>query len=65
MHKFFVPISSICDSKVTIQGEDVKHIIKVLRLEKGAIISINNCEGQEYIGEIISTDKKEVLVNIK
>lgn len=65
MHKFFVPKNSICDNKVAIQGEDVKHIIKVLRLEKGAIISINNCEGQEYIGEIISTDKKEVLVNIK
>ena len=64
MHKFFVPKESICDSRVTIQGEDVKHIIKVLRLQKGAIISINNCDGQEYIGEIISTDKKEVLVNI-
>jgi 16S rRNA (uracil1498-N3)-methyltransferase len=65
MHKFFVPKESICDNGVTILGEDVKHIIKVLRLQAGAIISINNCEGQEYIGEIVSTDKKEVLVNIK
>jgi 16S rRNA (uracil1498-N3)-methyltransferase len=65
MHKFFVPKESICENGVTISGEDVKHIIKVLRLQAGAIISINNCEGQEYIGEIVSTDKKEVLVNIK
>ena len=65
MHKFFVPKESICNNRVTIQGEDVKHILKVLRLKQGAVISINNCMGQEYIGEIISTDKKEVLVNIK
>ena len=65
MHKFFVPKESICDNMVAIQGDDVKHILKVLRLHEGVLISINNCEGQEYIGEIVSTDKKEVLVNIK
>jgi 16S rRNA (uracil1498-N3)-methyltransferase len=65
MHKFFVPKESICENTVAISGEDVKHILKVLRLHEGAIISINNCEGQEYIGEIISTDKKEVLVSIR
>lgn len=65
MHKFFVPKESICDNRVIIQGEDVKHILKVLRLKQGTVISINNCVGQEYIGEIISADKKEVLVKIK
>jgi len=65
MHKFFVPKERIFDNRVAIQGEDVKHILKVLRLQEGAVISINNCEGHEYIGEIISTDKKEVLVNIR
>ena len=37
----------------------------MFRLKEGAVISINNCDGHEYIGEIMSTDKKEVLVNIR
>ena len=64
MHKFFVPKSNINDNKAIIEGEDVKHIYKVLRLQVGEKVSVNNCEGKEYIGEIVSIDKKVVNINI-
>jgi 16S rRNA (uracil1498-N3)-methyltransferase len=65
MHKFFVPKENIYNDIALIEGDDVKHIYKVLRLEKGHIVNINNCDGEEYIGEIISVDKKEVQVLLK
>ncbi|MBX4266718.1 16S rRNA (uracil(1498)-N(3))-methyltransferase [Clostridium estertheticum] len=64
MHKFFVPKSSIDDNKAIIEGEDVKHIYKVLRLQVGEKVSINNSCGKEYIGEITYIDKKVVNINI-
>jgi 16S rRNA (uracil1498-N3)-methyltransferase len=64
MHKFFVPKQNIVDNSAIIDGEDVKHIYKVLRLKVGEKVSINNCEGKEYIGEITLIDKKVVNINI-
>ncbi|MBU3073021.1 16S rRNA (uracil(1498)-N(3))-methyltransferase [Clostridium estertheticum] len=64
MHKFFVPKSSIDANKAIIEGEDVKHIYKVLRLQVGEKVSINNSCGKEYIGEITYIDKKVVNINI-
>ncbi|MCB2288777.1 16S rRNA (uracil(1498)-N(3))-methyltransferase [Clostridium sp. CS001] len=64
MHKFFVPKHSIVDNIATIDGEDVKHIYKVLRLKLKDKVSINNCEGKEYLGEITLIDKSSVTVNL-
>lgn len=65
MNKFFVPKINFREDMVTIEGEDVKHIYKVLRLQDGDEISLNNCEGKEFIGEIIEINKKQVKVKIK
>lgn len=65
MHKFFVPKENISNGKAIISDEDVKHIYKVLRLKIEDEVIINNCEGEEFLGEISYVDKKEVLVNIK
>ena len=64
MHKFFVPKHNIVDNIATIDGEDVKHIYKVLRLKVKEKVSINNCEGKEYLGEINYIDKSSVTVNL-
>jgi len=64
MHKFFVPQESINGSTAVIEGEDVKHIYRVLRLEEGAQVVINDCRGTEYLGEIIGIDKKQVCLKI-
>lgn len=64
MHKFFVSKENISGNTAVITGDDVKHIYKVLRLESGDQVNINNCEGKEYLGEIHSVDKREVRVNL-
>ncbi len=64
MHKFFVPKNSIDGNNAIIDSEDVKHIYRVLRLQVGDKVSINNCEGKEYLGEITFIDKKVVNVNL-
>lgn len=64
MHKFFVPKKNIEGNKAIIDGEDVKHIYKVLRLKIGDVVSVNNSEGKEYIGEITLIDKSSVEINL-
>lgn len=64
MHKFFVAKNNITGDKAYIEGDDVKHIYKVLRLHEGEKVSINNCEGQEFLGIIEKIDKKEVIVSL-
>lgn len=64
MHKFFVPKENIVGDICTIVGDDVKHIYKVLRLKEGDKVSINNCEGKEYLAELLDINKKEIKANI-
>lgn len=64
MHKFFVKKENITDNLAVIEGDDVKHIYKVLRLNIGDKISINDLEGTEYLGEITDINKKQVLVKL-
>lgn len=64
MHKFFVAKENLTTSEALIDGEDVKHIYKVLRLQVYDNLLINDCEGTEYLGEIKSISKENVIVNI-
>lgn len=64
MHKFFVTPNNIEGQKAIIQGDDVKHIYKVLRLDVGDEIIINNSQGQEYLGSIADINKSFVAVNL-
>ncbi|OPJ60014.1 16S rRNA (uracil(1498)-N(3))-methyltransferase [Clostridium chromiireducens] len=64
MHKFFIEPQNVTETEGKILGDDVKHIYKVLRLSEGEEVVINNCEGKEYLGEIKTITKSEVIVNI-
>ena len=64
MHKFFTQKENINETEGKILGDDVKHIYKVLRLSEGEKIVLNNCNGKEYLCEISSISKTEVLVDI-
>ena len=64
MHKFFTEPHNIGDNQGIIVGDDVKHIYKVLRLNEGEEVVLNNCEGVEYLGKIKSINKSEVIVDI-
>lgn len=64
MHKFFIWKENIHGDSCIIEGEDVKHIYKVLRLDSGDKVNINDGEGTEYLGEIEEVNKKEVKVKL-
>lgn len=64
MHKFFVEKSAITDNIVHIEGDDVKHINKVLRLKTGEEININNFQGEEFLARLIEIDKRSAKAEI-
>lgn len=64
MHKFFTPKELINGDVAKIIGDDVKHIYKVLRITQGEKVTLNNCEGAEYIAKVISVTKQEVLLEV-
>ncbi len=64
MHKFFTESCNINETEGKIIGDDVKHIYKVLRLNEGEKVILNNCEGTEYLGEIDLISKTEVIIKI-
>lgn len=65
MHRFFVNKDNIKDSTIIIDGDDVNHITKVLRLKKEEEIIVCDGNKNEYICEINQIDKKEILCKIK
>lgn len=64
MHKFFTPSYMFSDTHAKIEGEDVKHIYKVLRVKSGEKVVINNLEGEEFLGEVEEVNKQEVSIKI-
>jgi 16S rRNA (uracil1498-N3)-methyltransferase len=64
MYKFFVHRDSFYNDTAVIEGDDVKHIYKVLRLEAGEQVSINDCQGKEYLGQIEDVSKTKVIVKL-
>ncbi|WP_297437335.1 16S rRNA (uracil(1498)-N(3))-methyltransferase [uncultured Clostridium sp.] len=64
MHKFFTPKELFTQTHAVIKGDDVKHIYKVLRVEAGEKVSINNLCGEEFLGEVEEVNKEEVIIKI-
>lgn len=66
MHRFFVSSSGVDLNRklASIEGEDVKHISRVLRLKEGNIVEICDGENHEYICEIKSIDKNYISLTI-
>ena len=65
MHKFFTPKENFIDKQAKILGDDVKHLYKVLRLNEGDKIVLNNCNGEEFLANIRTITKQEVIVEIE
>lgn len=64
MHSFFVDKENISNDKITILGEDVNHISRVLRLRCNDEILIGDGECNEYSCSIESICKTQVICNI-
>ena len=65
MFKFFVPEEQIVENKIKIFGQDVNHIVNVLRLKiPDEIIVCDKDNGKSYITKINCIDKDYVEVEI-
>lgn len=65
MARFFVDSTDVQDNRIYIRsGEDIKHIVKVLRLKEGDVIEISDSSQWEYEAEIqfIDRDVIETLI---
>ena len=66
MSKFFVKTEQINNNDIVIIGDDVNHIINVLRMKKTDEIQICNQDtGDNYNAEIVNYSKNEVKCKIK
>ena len=64
MHRFFADKSQFDGGKVTITGDDVKHISRVLRLSVGDTISVCDKERTDYVCSISDIGKDYVTADI-
>ncbi len=64
MARFFVPEKAISGNTILIEGEDVSHITKVLRLREGDTFTV--CDGMrhDYLCSLEAADKKTVTAKI-
>jgi 16S rRNA (uracil1498-N3)-methyltransferase len=64
MHRFFIKSENIFDDSIIVEGEDVQHISKVLRLQSGERVVLCDGEGTDYLTEIEGIDKHSIKTTI-
>ena len=66
MPKFFVKTEQINNNEIIILGQDVNHIKKVLRLQKGDELHICNSQnGENFLCEINDFENENIICKIK
>ncbi len=64
MPRFFVRPEDIADGRVTISGDDAKHIAKSLRMRAGEELTVCDAHSREYLCEIETVLNGEVSARI-
>lgn len=64
MHRFFISKENIFKDGITIDGEDVQHISRVLRLKEGDKIVLCDQQGTDYLVAIESMSKHSIRTAI-
>ena len=62
MPKFF--LSYVPDEQAVLTGEDGRHIAKSLRMRPGETLTLCDCIGMDYEGEILSIEGETVTIKI-
>lgn len=62
MHRFYVDKGNIINDKAVIRGDDVKHIVNVLRFGVGDSIVVCDGENIDYDSQILEIKKEEIIV---
>jgi len=65
MVRFYVPQPRIKNGTLDVEGDEVKHIRKVLRLKAGDEISVFDGLGKEFDGTIVEEGLSSVVIRIK
>jgi 16S rRNA (uracil1498-N3)-methyltransferase len=65
MSRFYVPQPRIEKERLKIEGDEVKHIRKVLRLKAGDEIIVFDGLGKEYEGIIVEEEPSSVMIKIQ
>jgi 16S rRNA (uracil1498-N3)-methyltransferase len=65
MPRFYVPYPRIENELLRIEGDEVKHIRKVLRLKSGDEMIVFDGSGKEYEGKIIEVGSSSVEIRIQ
>ena len=66
MPKFFVKENQIKNNKLEIIGEEVNHIINVLRMRNGEILKVCNRDtGENYLVKIINAQSNSIICDIQ
>ncbi|NLP00344.1 MAG: 16S rRNA (uracil(1498)-N(3))-methyltransferase [Clostridiaceae bacterium] len=65
MHRFIVSPDNIQNDKITLEGDDLKHLRQVLRLKPGDTIHVFDGSGVEYEAVIFSLEKFRAIAEIK
>jgi len=65
MPRFYVPQPRIEKGMLKIEGDEVRHIRKVLRLKRGDEIVVFNGSGKEYGGTIVEEGPSSVVITIR
>lgn len=64
MHRFFIKPEDIYNDEITIEGEDVQHISRVLRLQEGDKIVLCDQSGTDYNVAIANISKHTIKTTI-
>ena len=65
MPRFYVPIPRIEKGMLKIEGQEVRHIRRVLRLRAGDGIVVFDGSGKEYGGRIVEEGPSSVLIEVQ
>jgi len=65
MHHFFIDENEIEGDVASLYGEDVNHIVNVLRMKIGEEILLSDSKGNDYNCEITSISKEKVCAKVR
>jgi 16S rRNA (uracil1498-N3)-methyltransferase len=65
MARFYVPQPRLEKGMLKVEGVEVKHIRKVLRLTEGDEITVFNGSGKEFEGTIVEEGLSSVMIRVK
>lgn len=61
---YYAPLSNLAVSVAVIEGDDFKHIVRVMRHKPKDKIHFTNGKGSIFTGEILSIDKEKLTTSI-